>query len=83
MIRTLIRGYRPKIQFRVGHNKKNITKSDEVETAVAPVTYEKPLYLSLKKPLTKEEIDLLNQGGVSPAIHWRKVTPLTDIHLDY
>lgn len=82
MIRTLQRWYRPKIQFRVGHNKKNVQKNDNVEETETPVSYEKPFYLSLKKPLTNEEIDLLNQGGVSPAVHWRKVQPLTDIHLD-
>lgn len=82
MFKLLLRGYKPKIQFRVGHQKKNIVENVEEEKTVEPVVYEKPLYLAIRKKLNDEEINLLNQGGVAPAVHWKKIAPLTNIHLD-
>jgi hypothetical protein len=77
MFRVLLRHYKPKIQFRVG--KKKIPKVEAVTSEEQPEVYTKPSYLSFKRILTQEEIDLLNQGGENPKVHWKKVTPLTDI----
>jgi hypothetical protein len=80
MIRGLLRYYKPKIQFRVGQKKLPQVKVENEEEM--PVSYEKPSYLNNRKILSDEEIDLLNQGGRAPAVHWKKVKPLTDISLD-
>ena len=78
MIRGLLRFYRPKIQFRVGQKKEPQAK--EMQEVEVVASYEKPSYLEYRKNLPDEEIDLLNQGGKPPAVHWKKVASITDIH---
>lgn len=78
MIRGLLRFYRPKIQFRVGQKK--VPQAKEMQEVEVVASYEKPSYLEYRKNLNDEEIDLLNQGGKAPAVHWKKITPITDIH---
>ena len=75
--RIIFRTYKPKIHFKTG--KKSTHRFVEEQPAEV-VEHHKPQYLTLKKRLTDEEIDLLNQGGRAPSIAWKKITPITDIH---
>lgn len=77
MFKSLIQNYRPKIQFRVGMKNALQVENQPIQ---APVEiYEKPSYLLFKKKLTEDECEMLNQGGRSPAIPWKKIAPITDI----
>ena len=80
MIARIFRSYKPKIHFKKGLKSNVPVETEEVAKQVE--IYQKPQYLSWKKELTNDEIDMLNQGGRPPAINWRKIAPLTDIHSD-
>jgi hypothetical protein len=81
MLRRIIRSYRPKIQFRKGGKSNQFDQSEPSPTI--PEEYTQPKYLLLERRMTEEEIDLINQGGRSPPINWKKIAPLTDIHSTY
>lgn len=78
MIRAFASNYRPKIQFRVG--KKSLATEEVITLEIKAAVYEKPSYLLMRPKLSPEEIDMLNQGGLPPVVHWKKVAPITDIH---
>jgi hypothetical protein len=80
MIRRIFSTYRPKIQFKKGTKSKPVV---QIEAAPSVYEYQTPKYLALKKKMTDEEIDILNQGGKAPAVSWKKIAPLTDIHSPY
>ena len=63
--------YRPKIQFR--KNKKAILQRLEIENK-EPLPYEEPTYLKLKRDIDQEEIEVINQGGLAPKVHWKKIS---------
>ena len=83
MLKRVLSTYRPKIQFKKGNKSRTMAEA-EVETKPAAVyEYSKPLYLIMRKKLSDEDINTLNQGGVSPRVSWKKVSPLTDIRSPY
>ena len=77
MLNRVIRGYKQRIHFKRGV-KQNIVAPTLIKEPVED--YHRPQYLALKKELSAEEIDLLNQGGAPPPVHWKKIPALTDIH---
>ena len=78
MITRIFRSYKPKIHFKKGLKSNKSVETQEVSKQVE--IYQRPQYLSFKKELTNDEIDMLNQGGRPPSTNWKKIPPLTDIH---
>lgn len=70
MLRLLFRSYKPLIRFRKGaavYPTETPAKSDNNE-------YHSPLYLRLRPAIDPEELDVINAGGKTPTVHWKKVS---------